>query len=48
MTMVFTRAIELENRVGFAEIDGEVGGLIGLDDLDYVAGRPSSLRQPSA
>jgi hypothetical protein len=29
---------ELENRAGFAEIDGQVGGLIGLDDLDYLAG----------
>jgi hypothetical protein len=28
---------ELENLVGFAEIDGEVGGLIGPDDLDFVA-----------
>jgi len=28
---------ELENLVGFAEIDGEVGGLIGPDDLDLVA-----------
>ena len=28
---------ELENIVGFAEIDGEVGGLIGPDDLDFVA-----------
>ena len=28
---------ELENMVGFAEIDGEVGGLIGPDDLDFVA-----------
>jgi uncharacterized membrane protein len=28
---------ELGNLVGFAEIDGEVGGLIGPDDLDFVA-----------
>jgi hypothetical protein len=28
---------ELENLAGFAEIDGEVGGLIGPDDLDFVA-----------
>jgi hypothetical protein len=28
---------ELENLVGFAEIDGEVGGLIGPDDLNFVA-----------
>ena len=28
---------ELENMAGFAEIDGEVGGLIGPDDLDFVA-----------
>lgn len=29
---------ELENLVGFAEIDAEVGGLIGPDDIDFVAG----------
>jgi hypothetical protein len=29
---------ELENMAGFAGIDGEVGGLIGPDDLDFVAG----------
>ena len=28
---------ELGNLVGFAEIDAEVGGLIGPDDLDFVA-----------
>ena len=28
---------ELENMAGFAEIDAEVGGLIGPDDLDFVA-----------
>jgi uncharacterized membrane protein len=28
---------ELGNLVGFAQIDGEVGGLIGPDDLDFVA-----------
>lgn len=28
---------ELEGLAGFAEIDGEVGGLIGPDDLDFVA-----------
>jgi uncharacterized membrane protein len=28
---------ELENLVGFVEIDGEVGGLIGPDDLNFVA-----------
>ena len=28
---------ELGNLVGFTEIDGEVGGLIGPDDLDFVA-----------
>ena len=28
---------ELESLAGFAEIDGEVGGLIGPDDLDFVA-----------
>ena len=28
---------ELESMVGFAEIDAEVGGLIGPDDLDFVA-----------
>ena len=28
---------ELESLAGFAEIDGEVGGLIGSDDLDFVA-----------
>jgi hypothetical protein len=28
---------ELDDLVGFAEIDGEVGGLIGPDDLDFVA-----------
>jgi hypothetical protein len=28
---------ELGNLVGFAAIDGEVGGLIGPDDLDFVA-----------
>jgi Family of unknown function (DUF6325) len=28
---------EVENLVGFAAIDGEVGGLIGPDDLDFVA-----------
>lgn len=28
---------ELENIVGFAEIEGEAGGLIGPDDLDFVA-----------
>jgi uncharacterized protein DUF6325 len=28
---------ELEHRAGFAEIDAEVGGLIGPDDLDFVA-----------
>jgi hypothetical protein len=28
---------ELGNLVGFAEIDGESGGLIGPDDLDFVA-----------
>jgi hypothetical protein len=28
---------ELENLVGFAAIDGDVGGLIGPDDLDFVA-----------
>jgi hypothetical protein len=28
---------ELENLAGFAGIDGEVGGLIGPDDLDFVA-----------
>jgi uncharacterized membrane protein len=28
---------ELGNMVGFAEIDGEVGGLIGPEDLDFVA-----------
>ena len=30
-------APELADLVGFAEIDGEVGGLIGPDDLDFVA-----------
>jgi hypothetical protein len=29
---------ELGNLVGFAEIDGEAGGLIGPEDLDFVAG----------
>jgi len=29
---------ELENMARFAGIDGEVGGLIGPDDLDFVAG----------
>jgi hypothetical protein len=28
---------ELGDLVGFAEIDGEAGGLIGPDDLDFVA-----------
>jgi len=28
---------ELGNLLGFAQIDGEVGGLIGPDDLDFVA-----------
>jgi hypothetical protein len=28
---------ELDDLAGFAEIDGEVGGLIGPDDLDFVA-----------
>jgi Family of unknown function (DUF6325) len=27
---------ELDNLVGFAEIDAEVGGLIGPDDIDFV------------
>ena len=29
---------ELEDTLGFAEIDAEVGGLIGPDDVDFVAG----------
>jgi hypothetical protein len=29
---------ELEDMVGFAEIDAEVGGLIGPDDIDFVSG----------
>ena len=29
---------ELDNLVGFAEIDAEVGGLIGPDDIDFIGG----------